>query len=37
MSNEPWAIRLGSRLMAHSSMRKTMKRQLFNIFILGLF
>ncbi len=36
MSNEPWAIRLGSRLMAHSSMRKTMKRQLFNIFILGL-
>ena len=36
MSNEPWAIRLGSRLMAHNSMRKTMKRQLFNIFILGL-
>ena len=36
MSNEPWAIRLGSRLMAHISMRKTMKRQLFNIFILGL-
>ena len=36
MSNEPWAIRLGSRLTAHSSMRKIMKRQLFNIFILGL-
>ena len=36
MSNEPWAIRLGSRLMAHSSMRKTMKKTLFNIFILGI-
>lgn len=36
MSNEPWAIRLGSRLMAHSSMLKIMKKTLFNIFILGI-
>lgn len=29
MSNEPWVIRLGSQLMAHSSKRRNYEKNIF--------